>query len=174
MTIQFNVYLYLGEPARVDKLIQRGLPGLYFRRGTSLIGMDTGVITEEERHRIVQEYKLRDFEVDQERFHALLKHLETTGGSLTDIELAFPERLGKDLGKSDKPLHSQSAFMVSSILKRGWNNECDVKSIEYVKDGIFIRCTALAELQITSTNNLNIEEVMNSFPIGILSSVIRC
>ncbi|MBP1309004.1 hypothetical protein JOD82_002024 [Paenibacillus sp. 1182] len=174
MTIQCNVYLYFGEPEKVDKLVQRRLSGLYFRRGTSLIGIDTGVITEEERERIVQEYQLRDFEVDQQRFHSLLKQLESIGGSLTDVELAFPERLEKTLDTSDKLLHSQSAFMVSSILERGWNNGCDVKSIEYVIDGLFIRCSALAELQITSTNNLNIEEIMNSFPIGILSSVIRC
>lgn len=166
------VFLYLGSQEKIDQLYQSGIEGLVMRSGTSLVGVNTDIITKADRDRLVHEYGLREFEVDQEKFHVIIEKLGVLGAKLTNLEF-FDSYLDEEtFDEFTYAMENQEIEALLRIIKERWNEGNDLRALEYFLNGYRIRYTSLAELDVSAASP-NLQEVLNTYPIGVLSGVVR-
>lgn len=159
------VFLYHGSQEKIGQLYKSGIDGLIMRPGTSLVGVDTNVITKADRDWLVKEYGLREFEVDQEKFHVIIEKLGRLGAKLTDLEF-FDSYLDEETCNEFKyAMENQEFGALLKIIKERWDEGNDLKALEYYLNGYRIRYTFLAELDVSAANP-NLEEVLNMYPVG--------
>lgn len=166
------LYLYRAYHKNFDGILEHDLLGVYHRKGTNLVAIDlNSVVDNTLRQRIVKEYSLRDFEIEQEKFISLIKLLPQLNAYLTSIEVSkrYEDEYREELFEV---IESQNFDATCSLIKNYWDLGADIQSVEFFWDGSRIRFTRLAELDL-SANNPDIANILNTKPIGILAGVVR-
>jgi len=165
------IYLYRAFPEKIGGLTNNKHNGVYFRSGTNLVGLDLDTITHPCRSQIVQNYSLREFEVDQNKFELLIKTLPSLGARVTSVEVSpmnSDTSLKEDL---DDAIYHQDIKTILLLICQFREQDVDIEAIEFFWQENRIKFTRLAELDL-SANAPDISHVLNTLPIGILAGLV--
>lgn len=146
--------------------------GVYLRSNSNLVGIDISTVKNfGERQKIVKDYSLREFEIEQNKFLSLVKLLEQLHAYITNITISrrYADEFEEDLTAA---IQEQNFNALYKIITNYWDIGANIESIEFFLNGDRIRFSRLAELDV-STDNPDIPKILNDKPIGILSGVLR-
>lgn len=166
------IYLYRAFPTKIVNLLSQESLGVYRRQGTNLVAIDLNTITDIGlRQKIVKDYSLREFEIEQDKFLLLIKSLPKLGAYLTFVEIS--KRYATEYeDQLIAAIQSQDLKSVCTIIEECWSIGADIQAIEFLCNGNRIRFTRLAELDL-SANEIDINKILNAQAIGVLAGFAR-
>lgn len=168
--INRTVYLYRAFPEKIANF--SGPNGVYMRFGSNLIAIDINTVADlASRNKIVEDFSLREFEIEQEKFLDVIQLLPSLGAYLTEVRISprYADEYQSQLAES---ISQQNIPDICSIIKGCWNTGANIESIEFFWNGNRIRFSRLAELDL-SADNPDIGKILNDKPVGILAGVLR-
>lgn len=165
-----TIYLYRTMPKKVFS--DSFHTGVYLRPNSNLVGIDISTVNNfGERQKIVKDYSLREFEIEQIKFMSLIRLLEQLHAFITNITISrrYADEFEEQLTTATQ---SQNFGALCEIIENCWEIGANIESIEFFLNGDRIRFSRLAELDV-SADNPDIPRILNDKPIGILSGVLR-
>lgn len=165
------IFLYRGYDKNSMANLQ-DVRGVFLRPGTGLVGFDLDEINSQTRNELVNKYALREFEVEQEKFMHILGKLPSLGAKLLEVEFSKQEELTDIEHTLTLAIERQDMTKLSELVKDCWDLGHDIRSIEFFLHSNRIRFTWLAELDVSSSS-IDIPSIINTYPVGVLSGVIR-
>lgn len=166
------VFLYRSFPDKINELSKINEAGVYALEGTIIVGIDQNQVNLGKRQQLVENYLLREFEVDQYKFLHIVKTMPSFNARLTNVEIVrsfIHPHLEEELNEA---IIVQNIEKIYSIIEEYSDLGHDVQSLEYYFNNERIRFTRLAELDVSSSNP-DIYSILNTTPIGFLSGVVR-
>lgn len=169
------LFLYRGFPEKIDQLTQSKLDGVYVLPNTVLVGIDLDSVSKSQRTELVKRYALREFEVDQEKFDFIIEKIPSLGARIIDVEFKKAETIPHLKEELNQSIIEQNITNIRQIIQEYRDFGNDIQAVEFSLNGNRIRYTRLAELDVSAPATVldDIPGVLNLYPVGVLSGVLR-